>query len=98
VELYWTALQAMFDYYAISVRLLAPDGSIVAQDDNWPAHGAVPTPLWEVGRSLRDAHYLTLPETPLPSEMILLVVVYAAGTLQPVEPAAGSVLTSLRAK
>jgi uncharacterized membrane protein len=98
VELYWTALQAMSNYYAISVRLLAPDGSIVAQDDNWPAHGAVPTPLWEVERSLRDIHYLTLPETPLPPEMTLAVVIYAADTLQPIEPAAGSVLTSLPAK
>ncbi len=68
VELYWTALQAMSDYYSISVRLLAPDGSVVAQDDNWPARGAVPTPLWEAGRSLRDIHYLQLPETPLPAE------------------------------
>jgi uncharacterized membrane protein len=98
VELYWTALQAMSDYYAISVRLLAPDGSIVAQDDNWPAHGAVPTPLWEVGRSLRDIHYLQLPETVLPSELTLSVVVYNADTLQPVEPVAGSVLTKLPAK
>jgi uncharacterized membrane protein len=98
VELYWTALQAMSDYYAISVRLLAPDGSVVAQDDNWPASGAVPTPLWEAGRSLRDMHYLQLPETPLPSEMTLSVVVYNADTIQPIEPAEGAVLTKLPAK
>ncbi len=98
VELYWTALQAMSDHYAISVRLLAPDGSVVAQDDSWPAQGTVPTPLWEVGRSLRDIHYLKLPETPLPPEMILSVIVYAADTQQPIEPVAGAVLTSLPAK
>lgn len=98
VELYWTALQAMSDYYSISVRLLAPDGSVVAQDDNWPAHGAVPTPLWEVGRSLRDIHYLQLPETALPSDLTLSVIVYAADTLQPLEPAAGAVLTPLQTK
>ena len=98
VELYWTALQAMSDYYSISVRLLAPDGSVVAQDDSWPARGAVPTPLWEAGRSLRDIHYLQLPETPLPAELTLQVIVYAAETLQPLEPAAGVVLTSLPTK
>jgi uncharacterized membrane protein len=98
VELYWTALQAMSDYYAISVRLLAPDGSVIAQDDSWPAHGAVPTPLWEAGRSLRDIHYLQLPEATLPPDMTLAVVVYNADTLAPIEPVAGTVLTSLPAK
>ena len=98
VELYWTALKPMSNYLAISVRLLAPDGSIVAQDDSWPARGALPTPLWEAGRSIRDVHYFDLPATALPRQMTLKVIVYAADTLQPIEPATGLVLASLPAK
>ncbi len=94
VGLYWTALAPMPEHYAISVRLLAPDGSVVAQDDSWPARGALPTPLWEVGRSIRDTHYLARPDS-LPEQVTLSVIVYDAATLEPIAPVAGHVLTSL---
>ena len=95
VILHWTALEAMPGYLAISVRLVAPDGRVVAQEDSWPARGALPTPLWEVGRSIRDAHYLDLPAEELPPQLTLRVIVYAADTLDPIAPQAGHALTPL---
>lgn len=96
VSLYWTALESMSNYYAISVRLLDSAGNVVAQDDSWPARGTVPTPLWEPGRSLRDLHYLDLANVPASQPLTLEVIVYAADTLEPLSPRAGYVLTSLQ--
>ena len=95
VILHWTSTAPMSDYLAISVRLLAPDGRVVAQADSWPAQGALPTPLWEAGRSIRDTHYLDLPTEELPETLALHVIVYNAGTLDPIAPADGHTLTTL---
>jgi hypothetical protein len=95
VILHWTALEAMPGYLAISVRLVASDGRVVAQEDSWPARGALPTPLWEAGRSIRDTHYLELPAEELPPQLTLRVIVYAADTLDPIAPQAGHALTAL---
>jgi uncharacterized membrane protein len=93
--LHWTALEAMPSYLAVSVRLVAPDGRVIAQDDSWPARGALPTPLWEVGRSIRDTHYLDVPAEELPEQLTLRVIVYAADTLNPIAPENGHTLTTL---
>ena len=95
VSLYWTALEPMSNYYAISVRLLDSAGNVVAQDDSWPAQGAVPTPLWEPGRSLRDLHYLDLSKVTAPQQLTLQVIVYAADTLEPLDPGEGHTLITL---
>jgi len=95
VILQWTALQAMPSHLVISIRLVAPDGRVVAQDDSWPGRGALPTPLWEVGRSIRDTHYLDIPADALPDQLTLQVIVYAADTLDPIDPAGGFTLTTL---
>jgi uncharacterized membrane protein len=92
VALYWTALEPMSEYYAISVRLLDAAGNVVAQDDSWPAQGAVPTPLWEAGRSLRDLHYLDLSNDPASPPVALEVIVYAADTLKPLTSNKGNTL------
>jgi hypothetical protein len=96
VALYWTALEPMSDFYAISVRLRDAAGNVVAQDDSWPARGAVPTPLWEAGRSLRDLHYLDLANVPASQPLRLEVIVYAADTLEPLAPNEGHALTTLQ--
>lgn len=95
VILHWTATKAMSNYLAVSARLVAPDGRVVAQEDSWPARGALPTPLWEAGRSIRDTHYLDLPAEGLPEQLNLQVIVYAADTLDPIPPVKGHRLTTL---
>ncbi len=94
VSLYWTAMQPMPQHLAISVRMAAPDGSLIAQDDSWPARGALPTPLWEAGRSIRDVHYLSLPEGSLPDQLTLNVIVYNAETSDRLTPTDGYVLAT----
>jgi hypothetical protein len=96
VALYWTALAPMSDYYAISVRLLSPDGTVTVQDDSWPAHGALPTPLWAADRSIRDTHYLDLSQVAPSQQLTLQVIVYSADTLQPVAPREGYRLTAVQ--
>ncbi|MGH2544595.1 MAG: hypothetical protein ACRDIB_17520, partial [Ardenticatenaceae bacterium] len=48
VVLTWRAHEALHRYYAMSARLLAPDGAIVAQRDG-PPGGDIPTLLWQPG-------------------------------------------------
>ncbi len=95
VILHWTAIDAMPGYLAVSVRLVAPDGRVIAQEDSWPARGALPTPLWDVGRSIRDTHYLDVPAEELPEQLTLRVIVYAGDTLNPIAPENGHTLTTL---
>lgn len=96
VQLYWTALAQFATDCSISVRLVAPDGQLVAQDDSRPARGALNTLDWTVGRTIRDTHYLTVtPDSP-PGELSLSVIVYDRATLQPLAPASGQLLTRLQ--
>ena len=86
VELYWTALAPMTADYKISVVLKAPDGFILAQDDSWPGQNYLRTADWAAGRTIRDLHYLTLPEGDLPTPLSLAVVVYDSTTLKRLPP------------
>ena len=98
VMLYLTALEKMDRDLAISVRLVDANGRLLAQDDNWPARGLLPTTQWTPGRLIRDTHYLEIPAaaaaSPLSLPISLVVLVYDSATSQPVEPAAGYTLTS----
>lgn len=95
VDLYWRALAEMETNYSISVRLVGPSGQLVAQNDAWPARGALPTTDWAAGRTIRDSHYLQLPSDALPQPLSLAVVVYETTTVQPLPPVSGHVLETL---
>ncbi len=92
--LYLSASQKMDRNLAISVRLVAPDGRLLAQDDNWPARGLLPTSQWSLGRLIRDTHYLAIPAEAAALPLSLVVVVYDSSTGQPVTPFAGYTLRS----
>jgi uncharacterized membrane protein len=92
VMLYWTALTPMEKNYSVSVRLLTPDGRLLAQDDSWPGRGALATSLWTVGRTIRDTHYIQLPSDSVPDALALAVMVYETDTVQPIAPADGYIL------
>jgi uncharacterized membrane protein len=92
VILYWTALAAMDRNYSISVRLVAPDGRLVAQDDSWPGGGTLATSVWPVAQTIRDTHYLQLPSSIPAAQLTLAVLVYETATLQPIPPDSGQVL------
>jgi len=95
VGLYWTALASMGTNYSISLRLVAPDSRAAAQHDSWPGQGVFPTAVWPVGRTIRDIHYLHLPEGTLTGPLDLVVIVYETETAQPIPPTGGHLLTTL---
>jgi hypothetical protein len=63
------------------VRVVAPDGSWLAQHDSWPAGGLLPTSQWRQGDYVRDAHSLKVPSSATMDR--LQVVVYDAISGQP---------------
>jgi 4-amino-4-deoxy-L-arabinose transferase-like glycosyltransferase len=80
VALRWAPLAAMDVDYKASLRLVAPDGSVVAQKDRFLRHN------WHQGTSLWSSEtvneYYLLPPVP-PGEYELRVVVYHPETLAP---------------
>ena len=79
VEHLQTTLCPRIDY-AVSLRLLNAAGEPVAQHDDWPAGGLLPTSQWQVDDYVQDRHILTLPADLPPGEYQLAVVVYNAET------------------
>jgi hypothetical protein len=80
VVLYWHALAPMDTDYTVSVRLVARDGTWLAQHDGWPADGLLPTSQWRQGDYVRDAHVLQVPADVTPGEYEVQVVVYNGET------------------
>jgi 4-amino-4-deoxy-L-arabinose transferase-like glycosyltransferase len=80
VALRWAPLAAMDVDYKASLRLVAPDGNVVAQKDRFLRHN------WHQGTGLwlpeTVNEYYLLPPVP-PGEYILQVVVYHPETLAP---------------
>jgi hypothetical protein len=80
VALRWAPLAAMDVDYKASLRLVAPDGNVVAQKDRFLRHN------WHQGTSLWPPEtvneYYLLPPVP-PGEYILQVVIYRPETLAP---------------
>lgn len=61
IVLYWQALVPMRADYTVSVRVVAPDGTWLAQHDGWPAGGLLPTSQLRQGDYIRDVHTLEVP-------------------------------------
>jgi hypothetical protein len=80
VVLYWHGLAPMSTDYVVSVRLVAADGTWLAQNDSWPANGLLPTSQWRQGDYVRDEHILTLPRDSSPGQYALQIVVYNSTT------------------
>jgi len=80
IILYWHALAVMDTNYTVSVRLLAPEGTMLAQQDSWPAGGLLPTSQWRQGDYVRDEHILDLPRDVAPGDYAVQVVVYDSST------------------
>jgi hypothetical protein len=78
--LYWHALAPMTVDYTVSVRVVSPDGTWLAQQDSWPADGLMPTSQWRQGDYVRDEHALVMSSEVVPGEYALQVVVYEAAS------------------
>jgi uncharacterized membrane protein len=96
VDLYWTSQMTMTANYAVSVRLVTDDGQVLAQDDSWPARGLLSTLQWPLGQEIRDVHYLTIPDQPLPATTHVQVKLYNMDTQAPLGPESGFRITTLK--
>ncbi len=84
--LYWQALKPISVNYTISVRLRAAGGRLLAQQDNWPVAGLLPTSQWRQGDYVADLHTLEIPESDIAPINNFEIVVYNAETGETLGP------------
>lgn len=80
LTLYWQAESPPAADYKVFVHLLDDDQTIVAQDDGYPAGGAVPTSDWEPGAIVGDAHFVDLPADLPPGSYDFAIGLYQEST------------------
>ena len=81
VELNWVADSTPGDLRGF-VQLIAPDGSLVAQQDGIPGGGYAPSTGWTPGEPVADRRGLALPDDLAPGDYTLIAGLYDAATGQ----------------
>jgi hypothetical protein len=61
IALFWEATETPTLDYQISLRLVAADGAVAAQQTGQPSHNRYPTTRWSKGERVRDNHALWIP-------------------------------------
>ena len=85
VRLAWSAARSVAANYAVSLRLLDPDGQLRVAMDTQPGYGFLPTSLWRPGELVTDRYVLALPDDLPPGDGYRLqVLLYQVTTLEPV--------------
>ncbi len=83
ITLYWHALAPLAEDYTVSVRGYTAAGERLAQQDQWPVNGLLPTRQWRQGDYVADAHRLDIPAERARDLATFEIVVYNAATGQP---------------
>lgn len=79
----WSATASPLTDYTVFVHLLAPDGSLAAQNDAFPTWLTTrPTSGWPVGQPVLDSHYVELPVDLEPGPYLLQLGLYETPTLE----------------
>ena len=86
ITLVWHALTPIDTNYTISVRAIAIDDTLLAQQDQQPITGLLPTSLWRQGDYVIDTHTLPLSSDDTSQISQYEVVVYNADTGQTLGP------------
>ena len=86
ITLYWHALAPISENYTISVRVRAADGRLLAQQDQWPVDGLLPTSQWRQGDYVSDTHTLSLSAEEAAQFDHVEIVVYNAQSGQSLGP------------
>ncbi|MEO1286252.1 MAG: glycosyltransferase family 39 protein, partial [Chloroflexota bacterium] len=73
IDLWWSTDSVLSVDYTISVKVFAPDGTLVAQNDIQPQLGTQPTSTWQIGQIIYDPHDLGLTMT---DDMQVMLQVY----------------------
>lgn len=76
--LYWQTERGTVRPYTVFTHLIAPDGSLAAQQDNWPVSGQWPSTCWPAGETVVDRYELTLPPDLPPGDYRLFTGLYDA--------------------
>ncbi len=87
LALFWRATRPLPLDYTVYVHLVDAAGSKVAQRDVSPLEGRRPTSAWQPGDLVRDDQDLFVPETVTPGTYRLLVGMYDAATMTPINDA-----------
>ena len=82
LTLYWKAREPIATDYTVFVHILDRDGNLVAQQDNVPLHGDLPTSLWLPGITVRDGYEVELPAHQPAGDYTLRIGLYQSDTLE----------------
>ncbi len=80
LTLTWRALTEMSTDYTVFTHLLAPDGSMVGQQDRQPVRGSYPTSLWARREVVIDVYQISVNAVASPGKHRLEVGMYVAET------------------
>lgn len=80
LTLFWEADGAAVRPYTVFTQLLDPDGTLVAQQDNWPVNGQWPPTCWRAGDAIVDPYRITLPDDLPHGSYALVAGLYDAAT------------------
>jgi hypothetical protein len=90
LQLDWQALAAPALDYKVSVRLVAPDGAVVAQTDEYPIGALLPPTTWAAGDRKPGYVSLALPPSLAPGAYAVVISVYDPATLAAVPVSAAN--------
>jgi hypothetical protein len=82
VTLTWRARTEVGQDYKVFVHVMDPEGRLVAQHDGKPDHWRQPTPQWEPGMPIQDAHPMVIPPDVPPGTYHVRVGMYQEGTME----------------
>jgi 4-amino-4-deoxy-L-arabinose transferase-like glycosyltransferase len=98
LTLHWRALAQPQSNATVFVHLLDGSGTLRAQEDSPPLHGARPTSAWNAGEWLEDQYTVSAPYNVSPGAYALEIGMYdsASGARLPLRDSAGNRLTDDR--
>lgn len=74
--LFWQPSRTIQPNLVVFVHVLNSEGALMAQHDGVPDEGRQPTPFWQPGVVISDAHSITLPSEMAPGRYTLSVGMY----------------------
>jgi hypothetical protein len=80
LTLYWRADAPVSQSYTVFVQLIAPDGTLAAQNDSQPVYGYYPTSQWQPGEIVPDRIAIPLPKDLPPGNYTLIAGLYDGET------------------
>jgi hypothetical protein len=95
LTLYWQADATPTASYKVFVHLLTPDWELLAQDDEFPGYGALPTEDWQPGQIV-ESNFVLFPPDELPAGAFLATGFYDPATGQRLPLANGENLVRLQ--